>query len=177
MIWIRRFIRTAQTACQVNPHNLLQIQWRPFSSNNSGAGPRRPMPRPSSGNSRARLRGFPRRAFRRHRRGQYVHGDGRGGLAGAPVDSRDSWENPAAQIVVTGCYAQRAPEELAALEGVSWVVGNSHKPEIPRLVGEMSQGGRETVPNSASRRRPGIRFIFRDRRQIAFARAAVTPKF
>ena len=47
-------------------------------------------------------------------------------------------ENPAARIVVTGCYAQRAPEDLAALSGVSWVVGNSHKPEIPRLVQEMT---------------------------------------
>jgi threonylcarbamoyladenosine tRNA methylthiotransferase MtaB len=46
--------------------------------------------------------------------------------------------NPEARIVVTGCYAQRAPEELAALKGVSWVVGNSHKPEIPRLIGEMT---------------------------------------
>ena len=46
--------------------------------------------------------------------------------------------NPAARIVVTGCYAQRAPEELAALDGVAWVVGNSHKPEIPRLIEEMS---------------------------------------
>lgn len=43
-------------------------------------------------------------------------------------------ENRAARIVVTGCYAQRAPEELAALNGVAWVVGNSHKPEIPRLI-------------------------------------------
>ncbi len=33
--------------------------------------------------------------------------------------------NPAARILVTGCYAQRAPEELAALPGVDWVVGNS----------------------------------------------------
>ena len=45
-------------------------------------------------------------------------------------------ENPSARVIVTGCYAQRAPEELAALEGVSWVVGNSHKPEIPRLIQE-----------------------------------------
>ena len=44
--------------------------------------------------------------------------------------------NPAARIIVTGCYAQRAPEELAAIEGVSWVVGNSHQSEIPRLVAE-----------------------------------------
>ena len=36
-------------------------------------------------------------------------------------------KNPQAKIVVTGCYAQRAPEELAAIEGVSAIVGNSHK--------------------------------------------------
>jgi threonylcarbamoyladenosine tRNA methylthiotransferase MtaB len=43
-------------------------------------------------------------------------------------------ENPAANILVTGCYAQRAPEDLASLDGVRWVVGNSHKTEIPRLL-------------------------------------------
>src|SRR5205085_10338716 len=36
-------------------------------------------------------------------------------------------ENPDCRILVTGCYAQRAPEELASLPGVTWVVGNSHK--------------------------------------------------
>jgi threonylcarbamoyladenosine tRNA methylthiotransferase MtaB len=56
-------------------------------------------------------------------------------------------ENPAARVIATGCYAQRAPEELAALEGVSWVVGNSHKPEIPRLIQEM---GLEMAPVSAT---------------------------
>ncbi|MBL8209167.1 MAG: tRNA (N(6)-L-threonylcarbamoyladenosine(37)-C(2))-methylthiotransferase MtaB [Bryobacterales bacterium] len=43
-------------------------------------------------------------------------------------------ENPEARILITGCYAQRAPEELAALPGVNWVVGNSHKTQIPDLV-------------------------------------------
>ncbi|MBI1788126.1 MAG: tRNA (N(6)-L-threonylcarbamoyladenosine(37)-C(2))-methylthiotransferase MtaB [Acidobacteria bacterium] len=43
-------------------------------------------------------------------------------------------ENPAARILVTGCYAQRAPEELASLPGVEWVVGNSHRTQIPDLV-------------------------------------------
>ena len=38
--------------------------------------------------------------------------------------------NPTAQIVVTGCYAQRAPEELAQIRGVSLVVGNSHQAEL-----------------------------------------------
>jgi threonylcarbamoyladenosine tRNA methylthiotransferase MtaB len=55
-------------------------------------------------------------------------------------------ENPGARVIVTGCYAQRAPEELALLEGVSWVVGNSHKPEIPRLVQEMGQESRREIP-------------------------------
>src|ERR1035438_1566077 len=44
-------------------------------------------------------------------------------------------ENPAARILVTGCYAQRAPDELAAMPGVEWVVGNSHKTSIADLVG------------------------------------------
>ncbi|HWB83541.1 MAG TPA: tRNA (N(6)-L-threonylcarbamoyladenosine(37)-C(2))-methylthiotransferase MtaB [Bryobacteraceae bacterium] len=43
-------------------------------------------------------------------------------------------ENPAARILVTGCYAQRAPEELAGMPGVTWVVGNSHKTQIGELV-------------------------------------------
>jgi len=41
--------------------------------------------------------------------------------------------NPDARIIVTGCYAQRAPEELAVLEGVRYVVGNSHKPIVGQL--------------------------------------------
>src|SRR5271170_198196 len=48
-------------------------------------------------------------------------------------------QNPAARVIATGCYAQRAPEELAALPGVTWVVGNSHKPQIPQLFDELSQ--------------------------------------
>lgn len=43
-------------------------------------------------------------------------------------------ENPAARILATGCYAQRAPEELAALPGVAWVVGNSHQKRIGALI-------------------------------------------
>jgi threonylcarbamoyladenosine tRNA methylthiotransferase MtaB len=43
-------------------------------------------------------------------------------------------ENPQAQILVTGCYAQRAPDELSRLPGVTWVVGNSHKIRIPEIL-------------------------------------------
>jgi len=42
--------------------------------------------------------------------------------------------NPAARIIVTGCYAQRAPEELAAIEGIACVVGNSHQAELAGVV-------------------------------------------
>ena len=42
-------------------------------------------------------------------------------------------KNPKAQIVVTGCYAQRAPEEIAALPGVTSVVGNSHKHRLAEI--------------------------------------------
>jgi threonylcarbamoyladenosine tRNA methylthiotransferase MtaB len=42
-------------------------------------------------------------------------------------------KNPQAQIVVTGCYAQRAPEEVAALPGVTKVVGNSHKHRLAEI--------------------------------------------
>jgi threonylcarbamoyladenosine tRNA methylthiotransferase MtaB len=41
--------------------------------------------------------------------------------------------NPQAQIIVTGCYAQRAPEEVAALPQVRFVAGNSHKPLVGQL--------------------------------------------
>lgn len=44
-------------------------------------------------------------------------------------------KNPQAQILVTGCYAQRAPEEIAALPGVSQVVGNSHKHMLAEIAG------------------------------------------
>jgi threonylcarbamoyladenosine tRNA methylthiotransferase MtaB len=43
-------------------------------------------------------------------------------------------ENPEARILVTGCYAQRAPQELASMAGVEWVVGNSHKTLIAEIV-------------------------------------------
>jgi threonylcarbamoyladenosine tRNA methylthiotransferase MtaB len=59
--------------------------------------------------------------------------------AAADAQARDAVRkihraNPKARIIVTGCYAQRAPDEIASLEGVTWVVGNSHQTEIPELL-------------------------------------------
>jgi threonylcarbamoyladenosine tRNA methylthiotransferase MtaB len=49
--------------------------------------------------------------------------------------------NPRAKVVVTGCYAQRAPQELAAITGVSAVVGNSHKALVPEIVLDLIASG------------------------------------
>jgi threonylcarbamoyladenosine tRNA methylthiotransferase MtaB len=63
-------------------------------------------------------------------------------------------ENPDARILVTGCYAQRAPEELAVLPGVYWVVGNSHKAQIPEIVagGSVAYHGQIHVGDISSQR-------------------------
>src|SRR5215472_14351331 len=63
--------------------------------------------------------------------------------ASADAQARDAIRklhtaNPKVRVIVTGCYAQRAPEELSQLPGVAWVVGNSHKPQIPNLVETIS---------------------------------------
>ena len=58
--------------------------------------------------------------------------------AGADQDARAAIrrvrrQNPDARIVVTGCYAQRAPQEIASLGGVDLVVGNSHKHDLAEI--------------------------------------------
>ncbi len=55
-------------------------------------------------------------------------------------------ENPGCRILVTGCYAQRAPEEVAALPGVSGVVGNSHKHQVAQVAAGFVPLGRLAQP-------------------------------
>jgi threonylcarbamoyladenosine tRNA methylthiotransferase MtaB len=61
---------------------------------------------------------------------------------------RTNRRNPAARIVVTGCYAQRAPRELAAMPGVAAVIGNSHKALAPQIVFNLANGVSEAEPPS-----------------------------
>ncbi|MEN6321474.1 MAG: tRNA (N(6)-L-threonylcarbamoyladenosine(37)-C(2))-methylthiotransferase MtaB [Syntrophaceae bacterium] len=42
--------------------------------------------------------------------------------------------NPDACIIVTGCYAQVAPEELARIPGVTLIAGNAEKENIPEII-------------------------------------------
>ena len=96
--------------------------------------------------------------------------------AAADAQTRDAIRkihraNPLARIVVTGCYAQRAPEELASIPGVSWVVGNSHQAEIPRIVAE------EFVPALAMRRSRPL-YALRPPREIFIRfRASIPTRF
>ncbi len=43
-------------------------------------------------------------------------------------------ENPAARIIITGCYAERDPESLASIPGVSLVVGNAERDHLPAIL-------------------------------------------
>ncbi len=52
-------------------------------------------------------------------------------------------QNPLAKIIVTGCYAQRAPEEIAALPGVTEVIGNSHKHRLAEIALNQYPSGRQ----------------------------------
>jgi len=48
--------------------------------------------------------------------------------------------NPEACIIVTGCYAQVAPHDLARISGVTLIAGNAEKEHIPRLIERLVKG-------------------------------------
>jgi len=54
--------------------------------------------------------------------------------------------HPRALVVATGCYAQRAPHEVAAIEGVGLVVGNTDKGCLLDLIIERLDGNRTPAP-------------------------------
>lgn len=56
-------------------------------------------------------------------------------------------DHPQCKIMVTGCYAQRAPDELAILPGVTWVVGNSHKNQVASLAAAICPGEARMQPS------------------------------
>ncbi|MBR3566355.1 MAG: tRNA (N(6)-L-threonylcarbamoyladenosine(37)-C(2))-methylthiotransferase MtaB [Paludibacteraceae bacterium] len=46
-------------------------------------------------------------------------------------------ENPNATIIVTGCYAQLKPQEIAQITGVDYVLGNDEKFQIPQIIDQI----------------------------------------
>ncbi|ABQ25689.1 MiaB-like tRNA modifying enzyme [Geotalea uraniireducens Rf4] len=63
---------------------------------------------------------------------------------------RASRQNPSARIVVTGCYAQVAFEELSDMPGVNLILGNSEKKGIAALLKEIGDG-RQVLVSDISR--------------------------
>lgn len=53
--------------------------------------------------------------------------------------------NPKAKIIVTGCFAQMSPEEIAEIEGVSLIVGNLEKNNIYKLATSLVQNTKPQI--------------------------------
>ncbi|MBQ1977020.1 MAG: radical SAM protein, partial [Clostridia bacterium] len=53
--------------------------------------------------------------------------------------------NPGKPLIVTGCFAQVSPDAASAIDGVSAVIGNGNKAEIPALAHRLIEG--ESVQN------------------------------
>jgi threonylcarbamoyladenosine tRNA methylthiotransferase MtaB len=92
--------------------------------------------------------------------------------AAADAQARDAIRkirahNAATKIIVTGCYAQRAPEELATLPGVTYVVGNSHKPQIPDLISPPALSSTNFIPTAT---------LFGSRRSFPVGAQYVAPQ-
>ena len=65
--------------------------------------------------------------------------------------------NPNAQIYVTGCYAQTAPQEIKAIGGVNYIVGHGEKHAIGhmiRSVGDRTPGQAISICGDIRRKRP-----------------------
>lgn len=54
-------------------------------------------------------------------------------------------QNPDAKVIVAGCYAQVSPEEVAKIEGVDYVIGNTGKFDIAELLWSVVSGQRSVV--------------------------------
>ena len=68
-------------------------------------------------------------------------------------------QNPNAIIIVTGCYAQLQPDQIAQIEGVDYVLGQNEKYSITQLVDELCdrtlQEELQNAPKGATERSQG----------------------
>jgi threonylcarbamoyladenosine tRNA methylthiotransferase MtaB len=60
--------------------------------------------------------------------------------------------NPGCRILVTGCYAQRAADEIAKLPGVTWVIGNSHKHTLVNILAGDASAAKAGLPSTENLR-------------------------
>ncbi len=57
--------------------------------------------------------------------------------------------NPDARVIVTGCWAQTSPADVARLPGVDLVVGNADKDQLPALLEDILTAPRAAAPRVA----------------------------
>lgn len=74
-------------------------------------------------------------------------------------------QNPDGVIIVTGCYAQRAPDDLSHMSEIDLVVGNTGKPSLPGLIEGLS-GGPTTACAVGDDEFPSSVFSIRSRAMI-----------
>ena len=56
-------------------------------------------------------------------------------------------KNPSAVVIVIGCYSQRAPEEVAKIEGVSAVIGTQDKMKCVEIAKQLISNSEFGIPN------------------------------
>ncbi len=61
-------------------------------------------------------------------------------------------ENPSAFVVVTGCYAQLKPEEVASIDGVDLVLGAEQKLDVVKYLHDLSKKDKVEVITSKTNR-------------------------
>ena len=59
-------------------------------------------------------------------------------------------ENPGAFVVVTGCYAQLKPEQVASIEGVDLVLGAEQKGDLVNYLGSLQKHEHGEIFTSAT---------------------------
>ena len=78
-------------------------------------------------------------------------------------------QNPGAFVVVTGCYAQLEADEVAAIEGVSLVLGSNEKANLIQFLSEVWMTGDRRQESGGRSQESGVRSQeTEDRRDVIF---------
>ena len=83
--------------------------------------------------------------------------------------------NPAAYVLVTGCFSQTSPDDVAAIGGVDFVCGNAEKQAVVRAARDLWESGRKN-PAAVVRDDPPDRFGFEPMKITKFDRTRAYVK-
>lgn len=65
-------------------------------------------------------------------------------------------QNPNAVLIVTGCYAQLKPDEIAHIEGVDYVLGQNEKFQIAKLIESLEKSAISHQPSAVSHQQSAV---------------------